>query len=110
MKVCSIEKVARLRKETDIMMEKEALNKLGSKYKGEDMPSVKLIGTFREGGQLYFIMEYFYKGDEVWEACRTFGLVGFEQCRRTFLEICKSVKKVHDCKIIHRDLKVRLKS
>ena len=50
MKVCSIEKVARLRKETDIMMEKEALNKLGSKYKGEDMPSVKLIGTFRDGG------------------------------------------------------------
>ena len=51
MKVCSIEKVARLRKETDIMMEKEALNKLASKYKEDDiLPCVKLIGTFRETG------------------------------------------------------------
>ncbi len=51
MKVCSIEKVARLRKETDIIMEKEALNKLASKYKEDDiLPCVKLIGTFRETG------------------------------------------------------------
>jgi hypothetical protein len=51
MKVCNGQKVHSLRKETDILMEKNALNKLGMKYEelgDEEMPCVKLIGTFKD--------------------------------------------------------------
>jgi len=47
LKVCSCRKVASIRKETDILMEKHALNKLKEKYQ-DNLPCVKLIGTFKD--------------------------------------------------------------
>ena len=107
-KVCSMAKVKNLRKETDILMEKHALNKLKEKYGEKEMPCVKLIGTFKDHENLYFIMEMLQGKNEMWLACRNFGLLSDQFTRITFREICKSVKKLHDVKIIHRDLKVSI--
>lgn len=105
-KVCSMAKVKNLRKETDILMEKHALNKLKERYGEKEMPSVKLVGTFKDIENLYFIMEMLQGKNEMWLACRNFGLLSDKLTRATFREICKCVKKLHDVKIIHRDLKV----
>ena len=56
-KVCSMAKVKNLRKETDILMEKHALNKLIGRYGEKEMPCVKLVGTFKDHENLYFVME-----------------------------------------------------
>jgi serine/threonine protein kinase len=104
MKVCSTTKVANLRKETDILMEKHALAKLRDRYR-EASPCVKLIGTFKDGGSLCFLMDLLPGKAELWLKCRSFGLLSDASARNTFREICKSVKKVHDAKVIHRDLK-----
>jgi serine/threonine protein kinase len=45
---------------------------------------------------------------EVWEQCRSFGMISDQAVRYTFYQICKSVKQLHELKIIHRDLKVSL--
>jgi serine/threonine protein kinase len=87
-------------------MEKHALNKLKAKY-GNEMPSVQLIGTFKDMDNLYFIMEMLKSKNEMWLACRNFGILSDFQTRLTFKEICRCVKKLHDVNIIHRDLKVR---
>jgi serine/threonine protein kinase len=104
-KVCSMAKVKNLRKETDILMEKHALNKLRDRY-NKEMPCVKLIGTFKDEENLYFVMEMLQGKNEMWSACRNFGLLSDKATRITFKEICKQVKKLHDASIIHRDLKV----
>ncbi|CDW71361.1 agc pdk1 protein kinase [Stylonychia lemnae] len=110
LKVCDSQKVSNLRKETDILMEKHALNKilLDCKDKGikdEDLPCVKLIGTFKDGINLYFLTEALNSKDELWEYCRTFGMFNDSIIRYTFYEICKSVQQLHSIGIIHRDLK-----
>ena len=105
-KVCSMAKVKNLRKETDILMEKHALNKLRERYGEKEMPNVKLVGTFKDMENLYFIMEMLQGRNEMWLACRNFGLLSDKFTRATFREICKCVKKLHDVRIIHRDLKV----
>ena len=78
------------------MMEKHALNKLKAAYGSSDeaMPSVKLIGTFKDDNDLYFLIEMLSK--EVWENCRSFGLLNDKLIRYTFYQICLSVKKLHD--------------
>ena len=86
-------------------MEKHALNKLVQLYEG-DLPCVKLIATFKDQMSLYFLMELLPLKSEMWLACRSFGLLSDIECRHTFQEICKSVMKIHDAKLIHRDLKV----
>ena len=45
------------RKETDIIMEKHALNKIKEAYAGEPLPSVHLLNTFRDMDSLYFVTE-----------------------------------------------------
>lgn len=56
-------KVSHLRKELDILMEKHALNKIVEHYgkklgwRDEELPTVKLIGTFKDGQSLYFLTE-----------------------------------------------------
>ena len=62
MKVCSQLKVSQLRKETDILMEKHSLNKILEHHKKlglpmEELPSVKIIGTFKDVSNLYFLTE-----------------------------------------------------
>lgn len=56
-KVCEMAKVKNLRKETDILMEKHALNKIYERYKDTELPCVKVIGTFKDTENLYFLMD-----------------------------------------------------
>ena len=57
LKICSMQKVHSLRKETDIIMEKHALNKIKETYNGEPLPAVRLLNTFKDMSSLYFITE-----------------------------------------------------
>ena len=52
-----MQKVKSKRKETDIIMEKHALNRIKEAYAGEPLPSVCLLNTFRDMDSLYFITE-----------------------------------------------------
>ena len=55
-----------MRRETDILLEKHSLNKLRDTY-GGDLPCVKLIATFKNDINLYFLTEMFRSKLEVWE-------------------------------------------
>lgn len=62
MKICNSLKVHQLRKETDILMEKHVLNKVlehnrSKGLKDHDLPCLKIIGTFKDEINLYFITE-----------------------------------------------------
>ena len=57
LKICSMQKVRSLRKETDIIMEKHALGKIREAYAGEPLPSVRLHNTFKDMSNLYFVTE-----------------------------------------------------
>lgn len=99
-----------MRRETDILMEKHALNKIKKTYfqtqnDHTKMPSVRLITTFKDHLNLYFLTEMFRSKNEVWEHCRSFGMLQEERSKYTFLKICLCVKKLHDLDLIHRDLK-----
>ena len=48
LKICSVQKVSSLRKETDIIMEKHALNKVKEAYAGEPLPTVRLLNTWKD--------------------------------------------------------------
>jgi hypothetical protein len=56
-------KVRQMRKELDILMEKHSLNKIVEHYikklgwKDDELPVVKLIGTFKDMENFYFLTE-----------------------------------------------------
>jgi serine/threonine protein kinase len=90
--------VKSLRKETDILMEKHALNKIKHSYEPlgkKEIPTVKLYGTFKDFANLYFVQELLPLRSEVWLACRNYGLLSDAEARLTFQMICKSVQKLH---------------
>jgi len=86
-------KVQNMRRETDVLLEKHALNKVKENYgkAGQDMPTVKLIATFKDPINLYFLTEMFRARNEVWEHCRSFGLLADSMVRYTFYQICLGV-------------------
>lgn len=57
LKICKLEQVQKLRRETDIMLEKHSLIKLRECYKHEGLPCVRLIETFKDNSNLYFLTE-----------------------------------------------------
>ena len=63
------------------MLEKHSLNKIRDTYLSADdsgkdeMPTVKLLATFKDPVSLYFLTEMFRSRMEVWEHCRTFGFL-----------------------------------
>lgn len=63
-----------MKRESDILMEKHALNKIKNFYQQSSIPSVNLIATFKDEINLYFLTEMFKSKNEVWEHCRSFGL------------------------------------
>ena len=79
-------KVTNMRRETDIFMEKHALNKIKENYdkKDTEMPTVKIIATFKDPINLYFLTEMFRSKNEVWEHCRTFGMLQDKFIKYTF--------------------------
>lgn len=62
-----------MRKETDILMEKNSLNKIYSFFEKsdkkdlQDLPCLKLIGTFKDEENLFFLTEMLKGKKEVWE-------------------------------------------
>ena len=92
LKQCSIQKVSSMNRTADILMEKHALNKLWNAYGKEGrMPCVKLIGTFKDQFNLYFLTEILSHKNELWEHCRSFGLLSNDRARFVFKQICMSV-------------------
>ena len=76
LKVCSMQKVKAKRKETDILMEKHALNKLKTEYSARGyLPCVKILNTFKDMSNLYFITEMLSHKQELWEHCHSFGMI-----------------------------------
>lgn len=70
-------------------MEKHSLNKILENHKKlglpkAELPSVKLIGTFKDQSNLYFLTEMLHPNREVWEQSRSFGLIGDMRVRYTF--------------------------
>lgn len=103
-----------MKRENDILMEKHALNKIRDTYyrkpttakeQEDEMPTVRLIATFKDEAHLYFVNEMFRSKNEVWEYCRSFGLLEDSLVRYVFYHICKQVSRLHKIGIIHRDLK-----
>ena len=45
------------------------------------------------------------KNTEVWNVCWSFGMPNHIQAKYTFYQICKAVEQIHDCDIMHWDLK-----
>jgi len=86
-------KVQNMRRETDVLLEKHALNKVKENYgkAGQDMPTVKLIATFKDPINLYFLTDMFRARNEFWEHCRSFGLLADSMVRYTFYQICLGV-------------------
>ena len=107
LKICEIMKVSNMRRETDILMEKHALNKIKENFnkKDKEMPTVKIAATFKDSVNLYFLTEMFRSKNELWEHCRTFGMLQDNTIRYTFYQICLQLQKLHSIGIIHRDLK-----
>ena len=106
LKICSMQKVKSLRKETDIIMEKHALNKLKQTYgTGSELPCVRIVNTFKDQFNLYFITEMLNQKMEVWEHCRNFGMISQSLAKYTFRKVCESVAKLHKISLIHRDIK-----
>ena len=57
LKICSMQKVQSKRKETDIIMEKHALNKVKQAYPDQPLPTVRLLNTFKNMSHLFFVTE-----------------------------------------------------
>jgi len=91
LKICKLSEVQSLRRETDIILEKHSLIKLRDFYKNNDLPCVKLLETFKDGENLYFLTEILEQKNDLWVQCRSFGLISAEFAIFTFREICKSV-------------------
>ena len=108
LKVCSVKNVSAKRKETDIIMEKHALNKIKENLPNTpgNQVAVRLVTTFRDQFNLFFLTELLNHKLELWEHCRSFGMINRELARYTFHKICVSVSKIHELKLVHRDLKV----
>ena len=62
-------------------MEKHALTKIREAYykrneHGDDlMPAVRLVTTFRDESNLFFLTQMLNHKLELWEHCRSFGMI-----------------------------------
>jgi hypothetical protein len=63
-----------MNRQSDILLEKHSLLKIKKEYPN-DMPAVKLITTFKDSLNLYFLTQMFDPKNEVWTYCRSFGFL-----------------------------------
>ena len=98
-KIAEKQKLVRLHKERDLMVEKHCLNKL----KEED-EVVDLLDTFQDKFKLYMVMEK-VEGKELWHKAKVFGFQNKKLAYYYFNKLIKILKKVHKQQIAHRDLK-----
>ena len=98
-KIAEKQKLVRLHKERDLMVEKHCLNKL------KDVDGViDLFETFQDKFKLYMVMEQ-ADGKELWQRAKIFGFQNKKLAYYYFNRLLKVLAKVHDKQIAHRDLK-----
>ena len=98
-KMINKEKLKRIRKEADILMEKHCLKKLaGNPY------VIEIYSTFQDELNLYLQFE-FVKGGELWERVKVFGLDSLSLVRFFAGQIVLAMENIHKFGIVHRDLK-----
>ena len=95
-----------MRRQADILMEKHALVKIRDNL-SSPLPAVRLVTTFKDASNLYFLTEILNHKYELWEHCRSFGMISSDLAQFTFKQICLSVNAIHKLNLVHRDLKVR---
>lgn len=104
LKVCQLQKVQNMRREADILMEKYALTKIRDNC-SNPLPAVRLVATFKDQHNLYFLTEVLNAKLELWQHCRSFGMLNSDLAKFTFKQICQSVRAIHELDLVHRDLK-----
>jgi hypothetical protein len=62
-------------RQADIVLEKHSLNKIKEAFGPKELPCVNLVGTFKDQFNLYFLTEIFAQKCELWEHCRSFGMI-----------------------------------
>ena len=98
-KIINKDKLKRIRKEADILMEKHCLKKLmGNPY------VIEMYGTFQDDLNLFFQFE-FVTGGELWDRIKIFGLESLSLVKYFFAQILLAVESIHSLGIVHRDLK-----
>ena len=65
------------------MLEKHSLNKIKDNYPEHELPTVKLVATFKDPVNLYFLTEMLRSKLEVWEHCRSFGMLSLPLAKYT---------------------------
>lgn len=99
-KIINKAKLARVRKEADILMERYCLKKLN------DNPYViDIYSTFQDDLNLFLHLE-FVKGGELWDIVKIFGLESVSLVKYFFAQIFLAVESIHNLGIVHRDLKL----
>lgn len=99
MKVINIEYISRLQKERHVLREKELLNELNHYH------IVKLLHTFKDAEELYFVFEHLNGGtlDQLLQKCK-FKL-GEALVRNMFAQLVNLIDYLQQHEVMHRDLK-----
>lgn len=100
LKVFEKNKIERMRKEGDVLIEKHVMKKLPLHNN-----IIKFIGSKADEFMLYILYEY-VNGGELWKKCIYHGINSEKTIKYYFKQILVAIKHMHDNDIIHRDIKV----
>ena len=64
-----------------------------------------LYDIFDDDNNLYLVMEYIVDGT-IYSEWKGLGSYGEMRAAEVIADICKAIKKLHSCSVIHRDLKL----
>ena len=99
LKVFEKNKVERLRKEGDVLMEKHVMGKVPIHNH-----IIKFYGSKKDDFMLYLLYEY-VNGGELWKKCIYYGIPGELLIKYYFKQILIAVQHLHSYSILHRDIK-----
>lgn len=92
-------KIERLKKERDVLMEKYTMEKI------TPCPYIiQYYGSAKDDFEMHILYEYINGGD-LWSKCIIYGLPSEQQIKFYFLQLLKGIKHLHSFDICHRDIK-----